>query len=441
MRLVVPGAVNRQERVGRFGLIYHVRAPRAPVADRCYRMILPHRFLWPGFGRLWQILERELPDVVEVSDKYSLCYLAGMVRRSWNAQARPTLIGLSCERLDDNLRAYLWPGVRGLDCWARRYLGSIYIGMFDVHIANSEYTASELRRSMRPSHERPVHVCPMGVHLPAALMPDVRQEVRRELLRICGGQDVPLIIYAGRLSPEKHLAVLPDIAAALISRGCPAHLIIAGNGPLRSRLTARLNEVAPGRAHFLGHVDDRQRLSRYVASSDVFLHPNPAEPFGIAPLEAMAAGTPLVAPSAGGVLSYATQDNAWLATPESSAFADAIRAVLANPDERLRRVRNAQLSARGFAWPLAAAQIFQTYDRAHATRLGRAAVTERAPRDGGHLEMTWPVPAESVAAFGRGIPAGSVAPPSQTPGMLGRGALPSGRRAPKSTTDSADTGH
>ena len=49
--------------------------------------------------------------------------------------------------------------------------------------------------------------------------------------------------------------------------------------------------------------------------------------------------------------------------------------------------------------------------------------------------------AESVAAFGRGIPAGGVAPPSHTPGMLGRRALPSGRRAPKSTTDSADTGH
>src|SRR6188508_2700969 len=49
----------------------------------------------------------------------------------------------------------------------------------------------------------------------------------------------------------------------------------------------------------------------------------------------------------------------------------------------------------------------------------------------------WPVRVICNAAFGRGIPAGIVAPPSNTPGMLSRRASPSGRRAPKSalTTD------
>src|SRR5262245_55329112 len=44
----------------------------------------------------------------------------------------------------------------------------------------------------------------------------------------------------------------------------------------------------------------------------------------------------------------------------------------------------------------------------------------------------WTVLVIGKRAFGRGIPAGGVAPPSNTPGMFGRRALPSGRRAPKS---------
>ena len=47
----------------------------------------------------------------------------------------------------------------------------------------------------------------------------------------------------------------------------------------------------------------------------------------------------------------------------------------------------------------------------------------------------------SLSFSGRGIPAGGVAPPSHTPGMLGRRALPSGRRAPRSGPSSARTGH
>ncbi len=53
----------------------------------------------------------------------------------------------------------------------------------------------------------------------------------------------------------------------------------------------------------------------------------------------------------------------------------------------------------------------------------------------------WPVPAEAVPLSGRGIPAGCVAPSSNTASILGRRALPSGRRAPEIGTASAGTGH
>ena len=56
-------------------------------------------------------------------------------------------------------------------------------------------------------------------------------------------------------------------------------------------------------------------------------------------------------------------------------------------------------------------------------------------------EVEWPVSVDQVLPSGRGIPAGGVAPPSNTPGILGRRALPSGRRAPESSTRSTETGH
>jgi alpha-1,6-mannosyltransferase len=51
----------------------------------------------------------------------------------------------------------------------------------------------------------------------------------------------------------------------------------------------------------LGYIADRELLADILANCDVFLHPNPHEPFGIAPLEAMASRLALVAPDSGGV--------------------------------------------------------------------------------------------------------------------------------------------
>ncbi|MGH9163835.1 MAG: glycosyltransferase, partial [Vicinamibacteraceae bacterium] len=162
MRLVVPAERGSIEEVGEYGRIYYIKAPRAPIVDRRYRLLLPHRYLWP-WAAIQEILRVERPDLVEVCDKYALCYLAGVLRRFGVAGiARPTLVGLSCERFDDNVGA-LGGSSSAVRALARWYMGHVYTPQFDYHLANSDYTAEEIRGAQVPRHRRDVHVVPMGV--------------------------------------------------------------------------------------------------------------------------------------------------------------------------------------------------------------------------------------------------------------------------------------
>ncbi len=370
MTLVVPGPEDRDEPRGRFTRIVHVRAPRSPVMDDRYRVILPHRFLLPPTG-LWRILDRFDPDLVEVCDKYSLCYFAGLIRRR---RARPTLVGLSCERLDDNLQVYVGGGRTTLVA-ATAFLGRAYIGMFDAHVANSDYTADELRRAMRPPHTRPVHVSPMGIERPAPLHPHVRASIRRRLLTRCGAVDGDSLLYAGRLSPEKNVDVLPDVLASLAGRARPVFLVVAGDGPLRDALEARAAALAPGRTLFVGHIADRSALGQLTGSVDAFIHPNPREPFGIGPLEALAAGAPLVAPRTGGLVSYATDENAWLAGSDASSLAGAVARCLDDVAGRRAKSALGVETASRFEWSASASRLLRLYDRLHAERMSRSRPT------------------------------------------------------------------
>jgi hypothetical protein len=141
IRLVVPGEQNGCEQIGACGRIYRVGAPRAPLADRRYRLILP---IGACLRAVKKILMAEQADILEVSDKYTLPHISGMLRKNLvHGVKRPTEIATSHERMDVNVSAHLIK--RKLGSWfARFYMRYVYFPMFDHHIANSDYTAGEL---------------------------------------------------------------------------------------------------------------------------------------------------------------------------------------------------------------------------------------------------------------------------------------------------------
>ena len=195
---------------------------------------LPLHFV-PGLrGLVVRILERERPDLVEICDKYSLPYLAAMLRKRWHPRVpRPVLVGLTCERFDDNMAAFC-SASRPARAFTRWYIRHIYGPPFDAHIANSEYTAAELRAALPDRPPRFIRVAPMGVHADQ-FGPEWRSaDLRERLLRRVGGTaNSTLLFYAGRISPEKNIGLLLDMLRELaLDRDADYRLVLAGDGPL-----------------------------------------------------------------------------------------------------------------------------------------------------------------------------------------------------------------
>jgi alpha-1,6-mannosyltransferase len=363
IRLVVPAALDWIEEAGEFGRIYHIQSPHSPL-NSDYRTIYPSQFLFPG-SKLQNILVAERPDLVEISDKYTLNYLGALLRQELLAAIdfRPVVVGLSQERMDDNFKSYLG-GSSFSQKFCSLYMRWLYFPFFDHHIANSDYTASELRPAAEAQLvPRGTWIRPMGVDL-TELSPERRSPgLRRRLLQNFGcSEDSVLLLYAGRLAPEKNLPLLFDLLSHLSTITARDYrLIVAGEGIERRQWEEKCSRQMPGRVLFLGHIKNRQVLADLYASADVFVHPNPREPFGIAPLEAMASGLPLVAPNGGGVASYASAENAWIAEANVASFAEAVEQAATNQPLAAEKARKALATAQSFSWESVAAAFLDLY--------------------------------------------------------------------------------
>lgn len=386
VRLIVPGENAAVEDVNPFAKIYYVPAKYSPIFDKRYRIIMPWQYMTKD-SIIREILLDEKPDLIEVTDKYTLSLLGVMIRtNNFKKLGRPMLVHFSCERMDDNVGSFLSGGRLG-KWFARRVIGNYTLPNFDYHIANSTYTAEEfynsiskengLSRSDRflnwcwqafkapriPVDDR-IFVCPRGVDSRQFTPERLSDDVRREMLDRTGiPEDSILLLYAGRISPEKNVGLLVDTIKILAAdRSHDYRLLVAGAGPQAEWLKEQTDKHSPGKVFMLGHLD-KETLANYYANADVFIHPNPKEPFGIAPLEAMASGVPTVAPNAGGILSYATNENAWLPQASGEAFAQAIREVVENEEVRANKVARALATAHANTREASTNRLFAAYDK------------------------------------------------------------------------------
>ncbi len=188
----------------------------------------------------------------------------------------------------------------------------------DAIIANSRATAAQVRFDDR------VHVIYPGAETRGA-----------RPYRLAGKAGDSFVLgAAGRLAVVKGLDVLVE-ATALLSGEFPGmRLEIAGSGPERRNLEAAARDLGVGdRLAFLGW---RKDLAPLLAHWDLFVQPSRAEGFGLAALEAMAAGVPVIASAVGGLVELIEHDRSgWLVPAgEAEALAAKIGEALCDPAAR-----------------------------------------------------------------------------------------------------------
>lgn len=265
---VVPGPHDGQH-LAPWGRRATVASPTIPAAGG-YRMTVRLR-------HVERLVEAFDADLVEVSDRATLAHLAGR----WAHGARRVTI-VAHERLDRILgsgtygRALDAPVVRRIsDRWNRRCRRAV-----DEVVAPSRYAAEEWRRvGITP------RIVPWGVDTdrfsPPAVLPPAGT------LRLA---------WVGRLSAEKRPDLAVGTARELCVLGVPTRLVVIGDGPLAPRL-AELARGLP--VDFAGHVSDPVTIASLLRGCHVSLSTSGIETFGLAVLESLACGTPVVACTGG----------------------------------------------------------------------------------------------------------------------------------------------
>lgn len=172
------------------------------------------------------------------------------------------------------------------------------------------------------------------------------------------------LIFLGRLTPDKGWKFTIDAftKAQKVNLEDVA-LIIAGDGSMRDRISQELTKLAP-HTHLLGRVspDDVPAL---LINSDIHVTTSEKETKGLTILEAMAAGIPVLAPCAGGLVdSIQDGENGLLFTPQNTAdFTTKLKTLIDNPKLRQTMGIKAKASVAGYSWEQATQNLLKIWQQ------------------------------------------------------------------------------
>lgn len=215
-----------------------------------------------------------------------------------------------------------------------------------------------------------------GINLEAFCSP--RVVTRSELALRDGGFVIGTV---SRLDePKKGLTVLLHALANVAGRkGVPAwQWLLVGDGPAHSRLRSLAAELGlSGQVVFTGA---RRDVPSLLPVMDLFVCPSLYEGFGIAIVEAMAAGRSVIASAVGGIPEIVVHEDTGLLVPpgDAGALADAIVALLTHPDRALAMGARGRARAKKFSIEAAVQRHQQLYELLSARHAERARLAHSA---------------------------------------------------------------
>jgi len=188
-----------------------------------------------------------------------------------------------------------------------------------------------------------------------------RYESARPIARWRDG--TPNILFVGRFEARKGLPVLLKAYRTLRRSGRACRLLVVGSGPLEREVRRYVQTRRLQGVELLGRVSDEEK-ARYFVTADVFVAPATGqESFGIVLLEAMAAGTPIVASDIHGYKGVVRRDvEALLVEPrDPHDLAVALATLLDDPARRRQMAAAGRRRAEQFGWPRITAKVDDYY--------------------------------------------------------------------------------
>jgi len=180
------------------------------------------------------------------------------------------------------------------------------------------------------------------------------------------------LLFLGRLDePRKGLSVLLQALPRIFAADPLAHLYIVGPGDIED-IGDDLAPAIRSRVSFLGQVSDVEK-AQALGSADIYIAPNTgAESFGIVLIEAMAAGTAVLAADLPAFARVVEDGRAGqlFANEDSDALADAAIALLADPESREQLVAAGRERVRRFDWSVVVDDVIAVYDSVTASGEG-----------------------------------------------------------------------
>lgn len=224
--------------------------------------------------------------------------------------------------------------------------------------ATTEERAQIMRHCGSPPGK--VQVIPCGVDL-QRFRPRDRRQARAQL---GWKQDSPVLLFAGRLDPFKGPDLLLRAAALMREK---SQVVIVGGKPEDDDDIEQLRRLAlelriARRVHFLG-ARPQQELPLLYSAADVTVIPSCHESFGLAAVESLACGTPVVATRAGGLTTIIRNGETGYLVPRSPGFfAERLDALLRQPAllEKMRQA--ARPSTLQYSWKRVAVLMRETYE-------------------------------------------------------------------------------
>ena len=333
----------------------------AEIQDlRCWALEFPMVPSLRTIGRLAALIRRERIDIVHSQLFHGDLYAFLATRLTRGVRLVSTIQGIN----------FFWETERPprrTTWWLAAKAYRLLYRAFDGIAACSEATKQAV--CSRPGIKIPVERV-RAIHNTIDVPETVRQSQQAARLpaRSGGSAPRPRIITVANFDPVKGHQLLIE-AITYLGANFNTEWWLVGDGPERGRIEARVRELGfTDRIHFLGYRDDVPAL---IQACDLFVFPSLWDGLGMAALEAMALGVPVVACAAGGIPEIIEDRvTGWLVPPgDAAALAAAIRAVLGDQALVAQVVREARVrveqdhDARGMA-----EQYAQWYEELMAAR-------------------------------------------------------------------------